>query len=114
MSPTHVRSGTRPRYGRSRAIALLSALALALFFAAPALAQEAGRVVGQVTDEANGQAVEGAQVVIAGTGIGTITNEAGRFLLVNVPEGSHTIRVEMIGYGVVSQEISVSAGGVSM
>ena len=53
------------------------------------------------------------QVYLVGTGIGTLSNAQGRFLILNVPPGSYTIRVERIGYATGDQEITVQAGATA-
>ena len=47
---------------------------------------------------------------IGGTGIGALTNAAGRFLLLNVPAGEHTLVAEIVGYRSGSQTVTVGAG----
>jgi outer membrane receptor for ferrienterochelin and colicins len=65
---------------------------------AAALAQAGtGRVAGTVTDQ-QGTPVHGAQVVVAALRLGSITDARGRFLIQNVPAGSHVIQVRFIGY----------------
>ncbi len=87
------------------------ALALLLAFAAlPAEAQERGTITGRVVVAASLAPLGSAQVYLVGTGIGTLTNAEGRFLLLNVPPGSYTIRVERIGYATGNQEVTVQAG----
>ena len=56
-------------------------------------------VTGQVTSAQNMRPLEGAQVSIEGTGMGGLANKQGRYLLLNVPAGTYTIRVTMIGFG---------------
>ena len=55
----------------------------------------------------------GAQVSIVGTGRGTLTNQQGQFLIPNVPAGSQTVRVQMIGYGAAEQGITVAEGATA-
>ncbi|HEX7119626.1 MAG TPA: SusC/RagA family TonB-linked outer membrane protein [Longimicrobiales bacterium] len=98
-----------PRQPTRVALAVL----LAVVFggvAAPAHAQQAGRVLGAVTASGTGAPLVGVQVYIQGTDVGTITNEQGQFLLLNVPAGTHTLRVELIGYQSASREITLTAG----
>ncbi len=61
-------------------------------------------ITGTVVDE-NGQAVIGANVIVPGSNIGTITNVSGRFEL-NVPSDCRLIRVSYLGYE--TQNVSVS------
>ena len=88
---------------------LALALALALG-AAPAAAQATGTLVGTVRDAASQRPLEAAQVYIGGTGIGALTNAAGRFLLLNVPAGEVTLVAELVGYRAGSQTVTVTAG----
>ena len=82
-----------------------------LFLLVPlgAAAQESARIAGTVTSEL-GRPLFGAQVYIAGTGIGTLTNESGSFLLLNVAPGTHTLRVQLIGWSTSERPITVAAG----
>ena len=77
--------------------AVLLALALVLGTFGVASAQQTGNIAGTVVD-AQGQPLTGAQVHIPALGQGMLTNPEGRFLLVNVPVGQQTVRVQIIGY----------------
>ncbi|MFN1834929.1 TonB-dependent receptor [Balneola sp. MJW-20] len=55
------------------------------------------RVTGTVYDSGSRRPLAGANVFIAGTSVGTYTNEEGRFSLV-VPEGKTLITVSFVGY----------------
>ena len=79
---------------------------IALFGATELAAQEGSRVQGQATNAVTGQPLAGAQVFIPGTGLGTLTNEEGRFLLLNVPAGERTVRLELIGYRAAEQVVN--------
>jgi TonB-linked SusC/RagA family outer membrane protein len=87
------------------------ALALAVLFASDLAAQETGRVTGRVTAAATLQPLTGAQVFVSGLRLGALTNDDGRYVILNVPAGSHTIRVDIIGYGSSEQTVTVTAGG---
>jgi TonB-linked SusC/RagA family outer membrane protein len=84
-------------------------LALALTTVGSANAQAPGRVVGTVTSNA-GQPVSGASVVVVGTGSSTLTGQDGRYTLTGVAAGAHQIRASSIGYGEVTQQVTVAAG----
>ena len=73
-------------------------------------AQARGSVTGLVTNESSGRALSSAQVFIEGTGFGGITSANGRYLIANVPAGTHTLRVQLIGYTAVQQQITVAEG----
>ena len=56
-----------------------------------ASAQTFGSVSGSVVDATSQRPLQGAQVYIPGSNIGTLSNQAGRFTLGNVPAGTHVI-----------------------
>lgn len=90
---------------------LVLALAAMLGWApAPVAAQSTGTLVGTVRDAASQRPLEAVQVYIGGTGIGALTNAAGRFLLLNVPAGEHALVAEIVGYRSGSQTVTVGAG----
>lgn len=91
-------------------------LVLALAFNSPwaggeASAQANGTVTGVVSNAVSGETIAGAQVSVPGTTLGTLANNVGRFVMINVPAGTQTIRAEFIGFAVQTQEINVPAGG---
>lgn len=88
---------------------LCLALALALGTGSAA-AQATGTLVGTVRDAASQRPLEAAQVYIGGTGVGALTNAAGRFLLLNVPAGEHVLVAELVGYRSGSETVTVAAG----
>lgn len=67
-------------------------------------------LTGLVTEAGSQRPLAGAQVYVPGTSFGALTNNQGRFLLVNVPAGSVTVRVELIGYGTSEATVTVRAG----
>lgn len=75
-----------------------------------ALAQATGQVTGTVEAAATGRSLSAAQVYIEGTGIGTLTRDNGRFLLLNVPTGEVTIVAELVGYRSARQTVNVTPG----
>ena len=77
--------------------------------AVPGSAQT-GVIQGQVLDGASLRPLADAEVVIAGTGIGQLTNSSGRFVLLNVPAGEHTVQSTLLGYDVAEQTVTVSVG----
>jgi TonB-linked SusC/RagA family outer membrane protein len=89
--------------------------AAALFLALAAIpgtanAQTTGSIRGTVTELATNRPLEGAQVFIPGTQFGTLTDNLGRFLLVNVPAGTHTVRATLIGHSTADVSVTVTAG----
>ena len=100
----------------SRAVArtairpLIAAAVLIAAVQAPARAQT-GSITGSVRNGANGQPIAGAQVGIPELNVGIQANNVGRYLLQNVPAGTHTVEVRFIGYGTVTAEVEVTADG---
>ncbi|MDE2805806.1 MAG: TonB-dependent receptor [Gemmatimonadota bacterium] len=97
------------RLASSVAGSLLALLALAAATASPALAQT-GVVQGQVVDAASMRPLSNVQILVAGTGIGQLTNSSGRYVLLNVPAGEHTVQATLIGYDEATQTVTVTAG----
>ena len=84
------------------------AAAAILITAAPAAAQT-GKVTGVVTDQATGEPLANVSVFIDGTGRGSLTQDNGRFFIINVPPGTYTLVAELIGYASERREnVSVS------
>ncbi len=65
-------------------------------------------VRGKVSDAANGDALQGANVFLGKIQRGVATNAGGNFEIKNVPEGKYTIRVSMIGYRNYEVDINVT------
>ncbi len=88
-------------------------MAFLLFAAAPPSSVDAqqGQIVGQVVDAATLRPLGEVQVFIAGSGFGALTRSDGRYLILNVPPGAHTLSAERIGMETQSQQITVTAGG---
>ncbi|HUR06249.1 MAG TPA: TonB-dependent receptor plug domain-containing protein, partial [Nonomuraea sp.] len=80
-----------------------------LAVASPALAQQ-GTITGRILEGATMRPLAGAQVSIPGSGLGALANSDGRFLLVNVPVGPRTVRVQIIGFGTQERSVTVAAG----
>jgi TonB-linked SusC/RagA family outer membrane protein len=89
------------------------ALAFMVFGAVGVTAQNTGTVTGLVRDATTLAPLAGAQVAVEGTGVGGLVNNVGRFLLLNVPAGTQTVNVTMIGYAAGSETVSVTAGGTA-
>src|SRR5262245_11368188 len=72
-----------------------------------------GTLTGRVVVKGTTTPLPSAQVVIAGTTIGTVTNQDGRFAIANVVPGSYELRVSLIGYTRGAQPVSVTAGSTA-
>lgn len=83
-------------------------LTVLLSTAAIAVAQS-GSIKGRVVEQETSEGIVGANVVVKGTTIGTVTDTDGNFELTNLPDGSSTVVVSFIGYA--PKEISVQNTG---
>ncbi len=92
------------------AVGFAALAAIALVWTPASAAAQTGTIVGTVSVAETERPLEAVQVYIEGSGIGTLTNSSGRFLLVNVPVGEHTVTAELVGYRATSQTVTVSAG----
>src|SRR2546423_799479 len=90
-------------------------LVLALVLAVPAAgglqAQETGQVAGTVTNE-QGQPVATASVVVQGTRLAVVTDLDGKYVIPEVPAGPRTVVARLIGFGVATQVVTVTAGQI--
>ena len=95
----------------SRALYAGPILALAALFgqAAP-LAAQTGQIQGTVVSATTQEPLAGAQVFLAGTGLGTLTNDQGRFLLLNVPTGEQTLTLRLLGYADLDRDLTIAPG----
>jgi TonB-linked SusC/RagA family outer membrane protein len=77
--------------------------------ATPVLAQN-GTISGKVTDQATGQALEAARVILTGTSLIETTNREGEYTFRTVAPGTYQVRTLRLGYRPVSQPATVGAG----
>lgn len=61
-----------------------------------------GKISGIVRDQANGEGIPSANVVIIGTPMGAATDFEGNFIILNIPPGEYTVRASALGYGAAS------------
>lgn len=78
-------------------------LGLLTLGAIPAWAQ-AGKLTGVVRDAQTGEPLAGVQVYVAGLQRGVLTQDNGRYFIVNVPPGSYSVVAELIGYATLRKE----------
>src|SRR5690606_38150491 len=84
---------------------------LAMLVAVSAVeAQERGTVTGRVTDADSGAPLGQVQVYLPALQLGSLSRPDGRFMLLNVPPGTHEIRADRIGLESASAEVTVVAG----
>ncbi|MGH7448240.1 MAG: TonB-dependent receptor plug domain-containing protein, partial [Longimicrobiales bacterium] len=106
---------SRSRFDPAARAAVRSVTALAVtlvlgFGAGGVAAQNTGSVTGVVRDAVSRAPLSGVRVWIPGTTLDQVANNVGRYLLLNVPAGQHTIEARSIGYGTISRTVTVTAG----
>ncbi len=60
--------------------------------------QDVGKIAGTATDEATGEPLAGANVLVEGTSFGAAADARGNYIVLGVPVGLYTVRGEFIGY----------------
>ncbi|SFT66206.1 TonB-dependent receptor [Algoriphagus locisalis] len=86
-----------------RAITLIAAFCLSHQMLAQGVLR--GRVI-----DAQNLSMPGANVILKGTTIGTITNQTGDFSIVDLPAGSYEVEVSYLGYGSLIHDTEVENG----
>lgn len=71
---------------------------LVLLWSTTALAGVTGSLEGLVTDATTGQPLAGANILVAATRQGTVTDTLGRYRIHNIRAGTYDVQVSMIGY----------------
>ncbi|MCH8812920.1 MAG: carboxypeptidase-like regulatory domain-containing protein [Gemmatimonadetes bacterium] len=69
-----------------------------------------GTVTGQVTDAQSGVSLAAVQVYIDDLRLGSLSQPNGRYLLLDVPAGTHTLTVVRMGYRTVEEQITIGGG----
>jgi len=79
-------------------------------------AQTTGALKGRIIDIQSQQPLEGATVILEGTTFGSVTDEAGYFILENIPAQSYNVIASYLGYETTSQYniIVKSVGNISL
>ncbi|HXF99868.1 MAG TPA: TonB-dependent receptor, partial [Bacteroidota bacterium] len=66
--------------------------------AVPLVAGTTGKIAGMVRDKSTGEPLPGANVVVEGTTLGASTLGDGSYVILNVPPGTHDVRISLVGY----------------
>jgi len=94
--------------GAWKAAAFICVMLLAAGAALWVGAGTTGIVGGVVRSAKDGTPLSGANVIIEGTNLSTVTDAEGRFTITNVPPGEYEIRAEMVGFA------TMTLGGVQV
>jgi len=74
-------------------------LILVLFFCSTIQAGTVGKISGRVTNGKTGKPLIGVNVIVADTYIGSVTDNDGRYFILNLSPGSYSVEFSMMGYG---------------
>ena len=77
-------------------IAIVSLAAVVNFHVSAAII---GKISGVITAETTNEPLANVTVTIVGTSSTATTNDAGYFVMTNIPPGSYDVKVELTGYG---------------
>ncbi len=69
---------------------------------------QTGNIQGTISDE-NGIYLPGANIMITSLAKGAISNFDGRFTIVDIPEGTYTLKVSYLGYSDIEKEVTINA-----
>ena len=73
-------------------------------------AQATGTVEGRVIEQGSGRPLQGAQVFIAGTTLGTVSVANGSYRIIGVPARTVEVRSRLIGFAPQNKQSAVTAG----
>ena len=100
------------RWKPANAISGAAALAFALL--AGSLSAQTGTISGVLTNGETGEPLSNVQISLEGTGLGTLTNNQGRFLLLNAPAGEREVVAQLIGFREERRTVSLGSGESSL
>ena len=92
-------------------VQVLIALVSMMLLSGGAFAQ--GVLKGKVIDAQN-LSLPGANVVLQGTSIGSVSNQNGEFTIVNLEAGSYEVVVTYLGYASLNQNVTITAGETTL
>ncbi|HEX9346370.1 MAG TPA: von Willebrand factor type A domain-containing protein [Gemmatimonadales bacterium] len=76
---------------------------------------ETGSIAGHVRDATTSKPIVGANVVVVGTSLSTVTDGNGHYIITNVPVGTYTVVARFIGYASGEQKrIRVTANATAV
>ncbi|MFH0930476.1 MAG: carboxypeptidase-like regulatory domain-containing protein, partial [Candidatus Zixiibacteriota bacterium] len=79
-------------------------LVLSLLFSTSVYAGITGKIAGKVIEDATGEPLFGATVLIEGTSMGNKAGPDGSYYVINISPGTYTVVASMIGYTSIKVE----------
>lgn len=89
---------------------LMASLAALIILVPSVVAQEQGTVRGTVRNAQDERPLRDVRVILLGSGLRTFTDGSGRYELLRVPPGMHTVRFQWLGFRPREQSVTVAAG----
>ncbi|MEN9636643.1 MAG: hypothetical protein RL077_5047 [Verrucomicrobiota bacterium] len=100
-------AGAMLRLGHLRPVGRLLALALLTL---RTIAAEGGTLTGTVNNRATGDLLEGARVVVPQLGVSALTDNTGRFVLTDLPAGTHDVVASYVGLDATHGQVVIAPG----
>lgn len=72
------------------------------------------QITGSVKDASTGEPLFGANVIVVGTRIGAVVDEAGRFVIPNASAGIHTLKFSHLGFTTFNTEVQAPVSGLDI
>lgn len=85
------------RGSRASSVVITTIIALVLIAGSLSLAGTTGKISGVVSDQLTGEPIAGAVVRVEGTSLSAVTDAEGRYTILNVPVGKHTLMASLLG-----------------
>ena len=82
-------------------------VATIIFLVVSTIFAQDGTITGRVLDATNGSPLMGANVVLEGSSQGAATDTEGRYTILQVVAGEHTLMVTYIGYQILKKDITI-------
>ena len=73
-----------------------------------------GQITGKIVDEETGEPLPGANALIKGTTMGSITDFDGNFTISNVPTGSQVVIISYVGYATIEKNVNIGDQTVNL
>lgn len=77
-----------------------------------AVAQEAGKLQGLLTDSSQTSYFSGAQITVKELGLSTVSRRDGSFRFTNLPEGQYTLEITYLGADTLEVPIDIKSGEI--
>lgn len=91
------------KFTKKNKIKFLSLFFIAIMSPVICFASNTGKIAGRVTDKNNGEPLVGANIYIQELSTGASTDINGDYYILNIPPGSYTITVSMVGYARITK-----------